>query len=332
MSIAVVTLYDGEYAAIGAVTSKNKRQYCLEHGYDFICHRDRIDKERQPAWSKIPAITAALKNHQWVFWSDADAAIIKPEQRLETMLDDSKDFIFGCDITGLSTGNFFIQNTPRAHEALAKVWDAPDWKDTPAQWEQSRFHKLIKSDWHAFSYSLIGDYINAPPAQAAGKFIVHCWGMHPEARLIHLRAFCDPTKGNLKDGADVWLRSYFGNLTGRFLEIDKTSNEFGPFGAANHLRDFGWDGYYVPDHDYNESEISDANRYFNVISVSMNPPPIGMKFDYVHWHEPNVCTLQAWLPWLRGAVVSCHPSVKSIIKETGFPIELHRTDDIIFLK
>lgn len=328
--IAVVTLNDKSYADIGQLTGRVKQAYCKRHGYDYYHYNDLLDPERAApytAWNKIPAILKHLKDHKWVFWIDADAVMIRPEVKLEQFLDPQRDVLFACDIEGINSGVAFYQNTPKTWEFLTKAYAREDWKERKTTWEQTAFKMMLREDWHAIRYSILGDFINSNPAQAAGRFIVHTWGMHPKVRWATLEEYCAPV-AFLPEGEDVWLVSYFKDAAARFLEVDSVPMGGGSWKLARR----GWDGYLNSTNGESEQAILQQYEGFNVVSVSMNKPPLDARFDVVFWDKVRSATAADWLPWMRGAIIVCGVARSPIIKDMGFHHEIHRSKDYIFLK
>ncbi len=328
--IAVVTLNDKSYSDIGQLTARVKQAYCKKHGYDFYHYDDLLDPERSTpyaAWNKIPAILRHLPNYKWVFWIDADAVMVRPEIRLEGFLDDRRDVLFGCDIEGINSGVAFYQNTLRTWEFLTRAYARDDWRDRKNTWEQTTFKMLLREDWHAIRYSILGDFINSNPAQSAGRFIVHTWGMHPKARRATLEEFTAPVSF-MPEREDLWLASYFKDAAGRFLEVDGYPMSGVPWKLARR----GWDGYINSSGGEIEASILTQYDGFNVISVSTNKPATDMRFDLVVWKSTSAERLQEWLPWMRGAVATVGVECRDILKAAGFHKELHRTEAFIILQ
>lgn len=81
-----------KYRRLGPLALANHRRYCDRHGYDFI-DEVTIDRSRPAAWSKIPAILAALDEYDWVVWADSDTIVLDGDRRLEELADDRYDFV-----------------------------------------------------------------------------------------------------------------------------------------------------------------------------------------------------------------------------------------------
>jgi hypothetical protein len=94
-------------------------------------------------------IAAVLHKHEWVFWSDADVLVTESGVRIEDILswfDTSKDFIIAEDLGGVpvNCGNFFVRNSPWAHEFLKRWWDQTHMINSE-WWEQSALIELLKT-------------------------------------------------------------------------------------------------------------------------------------------------------------------------------------------
>src|ERR1051325_7287036 len=97
--IAVITFNDVprinqtyKYERLGPMAIENRRQYCRRYGYRFI-YEVALDRARPACWAKIPAILAALNEHRWVLWADADTLVVNPFIRLEKFCDERFDII-----------------------------------------------------------------------------------------------------------------------------------------------------------------------------------------------------------------------------------------------
>ncbi len=97
---AVVTMAIGKkYNKTVNSSIENKRKYCEKHGYDFICIKKSLDKNRPIPWSKIKLLSNIFKTkkYKWVFWTDADSLIMNFNIKLEELIDNNYDFIVSGD-------------------------------------------------------------------------------------------------------------------------------------------------------------------------------------------------------------------------------------------
>ncbi len=111
MRFAVLSMATDSMAHLREISFPNKQAYCRRHGYQWIAETKTLDASRPPAWSKIAMLADVCINQSadWAFWSDADAVIVRPEWKIETLADESADLVVSCDSNGLNTGNFLMR-------------------------------------------------------------------------------------------------------------------------------------------------------------------------------------------------------------------------------
>jgi len=110
--IAIVTLFDKNYAELGKYSIENKKRYAKKHGYHLIWFEDILDKTRPPQWSKILAVQQVLKNYRWVWWIDIDAMIVNYDIKLESIIDEKYSMIYTKNKWSyISNGSSFFKNS-----------------------------------------------------------------------------------------------------------------------------------------------------------------------------------------------------------------------------
>lgn len=323
MKIAVVSYYDDGYADAGIISERNKRNYCAIHGYEFLLSRAPWRAEWVPPfaqWNKIPAVLAAFDlGFDWVLWSDADALIMRPEIDIEQIIDPDVDFLFGCDVMGLNTGNFLAQNTWRARGFLRRLMQVDytvERNPESPQAEQWHFRNAIHNDWHVFRYRLLGDFLNSHPSMCRGAFIVHMQSMDHRQRVLMMEAFENPVWSIMPDGVDRWLLSYFKNVTGRFIHLGCQDAFDGP-GPA--LMRMGWDcGYQAATEDI-RSFLQNQVAVFNTASVSGRDDFVPAYHDLVYLGEDG----------LHNQLMACAAKVVCVpasLAQHFAARQIHRTD------
>jgi len=138
VEITVVSLAAGrEFQETVQLGVKNKKNYCAQHGYDFICGEETLDPTRTIAWSKILLILKTMESSQckWIFWSDADSLIMNTGLRIEDLIDESYNLIINYDFNGLNTGHFLIRNCEWSRQFLKEVYTHEEFIDDP-EWDQ----------------------------------------------------------------------------------------------------------------------------------------------------------------------------------------------------
>lgn len=146
MKIAVVTAFDKNFEALGNIAAENREEYCRRHGY--ACHilRDGFDTSRHPSWSKILFVKHLLEQYDWVFWTDADALIMR-DMPLDHFLVDA-DLVMTAEtywhwitpgIRVISCGNFLARRG--SQDILDDIYAQTQFIDS-AWWEQMAFNHL----------------------------------------------------------------------------------------------------------------------------------------------------------------------------------------------
>jgi hypothetical protein len=151
MKIAIVSLFTSAHEPLNRITEPAKRAYAERWGYTFINYSGTLDADRPPAWSKIRMIQRHLNDYDWVYWIDADAAIMNPEIRLETFLRDYDLIIaqerypshFGN--RQFNTGSFFVRNTQWSQRLLETLYGHAKFKDH-LYWEQAALRHALDTD------------------------------------------------------------------------------------------------------------------------------------------------------------------------------------------
>jgi hypothetical protein len=200
VKICVTTLYTDEIARYGRLGAANKESYAKRHGYDFAAYSSSLDPGRPPAFGKLVAIRRHLRDHDWVFWSDADSLVMNPLISLEQIIRRGA----GCDMiltweaaaSPINTGQWLIRNTAWSFAALDAI-AAPEARNSHPRWfEQGSFIDWLAADparWQRLRI-LHPRVMNSTPATGAypgldlarsryrgGDFIIHFW---PLARNV----------------------------------------------------------------------------------------------------------------------------------------------------
>jgi len=188
----LVTLYDAAFREVAKVTATRMRQYAQRHGYRFVEHRALLDPARHPSWNKILAVSRLLDHSRakWVMWVDADAVIMNLEQRLEDLLVEGRDLIFGSDFNGLNCAVFLVRNCAWTRRFFATVYNLGDINYAPDQfgpkWEQNTIKHLLQNftgfDGHVAIHPE-RRMTPLPGSYRAGDFILHLGGMSTAQRV-----------------------------------------------------------------------------------------------------------------------------------------------------
>jgi len=203
LKICIVTLYTDEIAGYGRLGAANKQNYAERHGYGFAAHSRSLDPQRPPAFSKLAAIRTQLRDHDWVFWTDADSLIMNPVARLESIIrrGADKDMILTWEAGAapVNTGQWLIRNSAWSLAALASI-AAPEAPNSRPHWfEQGAFIDWLNADPARRQRLRIlhPRVMNSTPATGAypdldlrrsqyrpGDFIIHFWPLAREVAQV----------------------------------------------------------------------------------------------------------------------------------------------------
>jgi hypothetical protein len=196
--LTLVTLYNSPFYDVARITAARMRQYAQIHGYRFVEHRSLLDITRHPAWNKIMAVRKAMSasRAQWILWVDADAVIMNYEHRIEDLIEEGCDLIFGSDFNGLNSAVFLARNCEWCRQFFDAVYSLGDVNYDPdhygPKWEQNTIKHLLNN------FSGINEHValhpenrmNALPGNyKAGDFILHLGGLSNEERLKALTEY-----------------------------------------------------------------------------------------------------------------------------------------------
>ncbi|MBA3721550.1 MAG: class I SAM-dependent methyltransferase [Parachlamydiaceae bacterium] len=221
--IAVVTLAVGEeYKKVVSSGIENKRLYCQQHGYDFICGEEILDYTRPIPWSKIQIILKTMENpsYKWIFWTDADAVIMNHGIQLEDLIDDKYNFIVSRDPNNYNTGHFLIKNCEWSREFLKQIYSHTECIDHE-WWEQQAviLELETKPELHSLTKVIPQRLFNSYPKSIydsltatyqTGDFIIHFAGTRekPELKTLMETHSNMVINDNQKTSLDQYLVTY----------------------------------------------------------------------------------------------------------------------------
>ena len=211
----VVHVYTEEIKEIGELTHDNKLEYCNAHGYKFfeITSKSQLDLSKSVSvprflpnfniavgWSKIKLLIDILKQNKdidWFFWIDADAIIMNPDIKLESLISDKAFFIVGRDCNGINVGTFFIRNCDRSIKFLEEIWQhGPEEGSWWAETEQGQLdlHGMKEEYFDGFwivNNRQFNSYLHdcSPGPSPCGKyqdgdFIIHLPGVGNKLNIL----------------------------------------------------------------------------------------------------------------------------------------------------
>lgn len=108
------------------ITNISKQEYCKTHEYDFYCRTENIRKDRPIGWEKIQIICDFIDKYDYIFYVECDAIIANHTIRLEYLIDENYDLIFGRvsntkDHIQINSGVFLVKCSNWSKEFFNKL-------------------------------------------------------------------------------------------------------------------------------------------------------------------------------------------------------------------
>ena len=191
--IALLTAYDHRQRDIAAISSPNKAQYCKLNGYDFIEETSGFPTDRSAVWAKIALLQKHLKNHDWVFWSDADSLVMDLQRPLQVFCDTEADMVIchedlGVGVYNINAGQMLFRSCDWSQDFLEDVWEQT-WALKDAHQEQRAIiHLLFSEDLSDHAHVVAQKTFNCYLSDyAKGDFLLHFPDMPTDKRLEAMR-------------------------------------------------------------------------------------------------------------------------------------------------
>jgi hypothetical protein len=142
MRMCVVTAATPDYKELQSISSKTLLEYSALHGYG--CDIKTIyDTERPASWYKIPAILEHFdKGNDFVFWIDCDAIIVNQNIKLESFVENGKDFYYSFDLFGMNCGVMLLRNSVEIKHLLYTAWAQTHFINH-SWWEQAALRAVV---------------------------------------------------------------------------------------------------------------------------------------------------------------------------------------------
>lgn len=200
--LCLVTAYtpEGDWNELGALTSETKMRYCEHWGHSLRVYTEGFDATRHPSWSKLLFVKDALKDYEWVFWSDVDAAITNMTFDLEAQA--RTELVVGSDANGICCAAFLLKRGEFADWFLEEVWGMTKYLNH-GWWEQGAVRELNDRD------KLHGKITIAPARMLVSNHVMS----NPRLRWLpgDFMAHCCSTDVLVKDRIDM-LRGIIGGV------------------------------------------------------------------------------------------------------------------------
>lgn len=123
--IAFVSLYTPNVGHYGAIHEENISRYCQLHGYGYHLYRENptfLPPGVSANWAKMHLIQQHLRDHDFLFWIDADILAINQQLSIEKTIE-HRDFIVGTDHAAWAINScmFGVRNVPEMHEVVDRL-------------------------------------------------------------------------------------------------------------------------------------------------------------------------------------------------------------------
>lgn len=107
----------------------NRKEYAARHGYDVDIQDHSEDDTRPTSWSRVRYLIRRLPEYEWIFYIDGDAIVTNMAVRLEDLVDENCDIIFGQDVLPynplMNAGVILARNTSWTIDWLEQVLAPP---------------------------------------------------------------------------------------------------------------------------------------------------------------------------------------------------------------
>lgn len=136
MKVAIVTSVSSKIAAYASLTTPNKAEYCLRHGYSLVVDNAPYEK----AVTDVAWITSLFDRYDLLWTLDADAVITNMAVPIHT-LDCLGPHVTACeegivDWNRVNCGSVVWRNTPECRAVLEEITANPSaWKSLSCGWQ-----------------------------------------------------------------------------------------------------------------------------------------------------------------------------------------------------
>lgn len=195
-NIALVTLYTSAIRNYGRIAELNFRRYCERHGYALHVYRalpPEIPSRASGNWAKPWLVRKHLREHDWVFWMDADVLVNDMGKSLESLIE-GRDWVMARDIMAVwdfNSGVMGFKNTPGNHSLLAgleqRIMALDDLSSVySGGGDQPYFIEAMRSAGRLAEAEVFDlATINTPwTMRQPGSFIVHYYDMWHDCRAL----------------------------------------------------------------------------------------------------------------------------------------------------
>lgn len=202
MRKVVCSVGAGAHAELLEISAETFRVFADRHGYDVVLRTELLAPDRPAAWSKVVLMRELVDEYDFLFWVDADAAIVDASR---DVLDDCRRGRFlsvvahhydgqvvpNLGVVGLRSGR-------RARRFLELLWadtrylDHKWWENAAALellgYEFEPVRRVRRSSWHRRTTFLPREWNSIAADPSPRPRINHYPGRSHEHRLERLTA------------------------------------------------------------------------------------------------------------------------------------------------
>lgn len=141
MSKALISYAVGPHQELLDIALPTFQEFAVRHGYDLLIP-EPIDSPRPPSWHKIPALIAALQDHDEALFLDADTVIVDPADDLDVAADAWQALVRHSTGDGdvPNCGVWFVRRPMLP--ILERQWSMTGYLHH-GWWEQAAMHELL---------------------------------------------------------------------------------------------------------------------------------------------------------------------------------------------
>lgn len=120
MRVVVLSVYWSNYQPLADLVLPNISSYCNRHGYELVTICKGGQFQSNSGFEKIKVIRELFEegNIDLIWCPDLDIIVTNPEIKLESFLEERKDFYICEDINGLNSGSTIWRNTQWSKDFL----------------------------------------------------------------------------------------------------------------------------------------------------------------------------------------------------------------------
>lgn len=201
-SVALCSVGVGPHAGLLRLAQPTLELFARRHNYDLHLSFHPLQRERPPAWNKIPALITLLQDYETVIWIDADATVVNADEDITLSAPSSKSIWitkhhFGGEEQP-NTGVMILHRSTDTLRILESIWMQHQYTQHP-WWEQAALLYLIGYDVSQIGHA---KFMGATEFTSKVGWLSTIWNSiaqdsHPNAKIHHYAGVDHPTRMRL---------------------------------------------------------------------------------------------------------------------------------------